>query len=172
MNTSPRPEMLDARIRSDLRRAFDRAAQDAGLPLLVVPQAEDLFRRFADHYLSHRALPRRARRTIERRWARSVATLALLLALGEAPAFAATIPVDGIGCTLVDAITAANSDNAVGGCTAGSGTDTIVLPAAGSTTLTELLSHSSTRPSPPIDPKATVAASGTREAPSPSFIAR
>ncbi|MGQ0593496.1 MAG: choice-of-anchor Q domain-containing protein [Gammaproteobacteria bacterium] len=132
MNTSHHPEMPDIRIPSDLRRAFEHAAEDAGLPLIVLPQAEDLFRRFADHYLPLRALPRRARRALERRRAGSIAALALLLALGEAPAWAATIPVDGIGCTLVEAITTANSDSPVGGCTGGSGADTIVL-AAGST---------------------------------------
>ena len=60
-----------------------------------------------------------------------MATVALLLALAQAPAFAATIQVDGNVCTLVAAITAANSDNPVGGCTAGSSAD-IDLP-AGST---------------------------------------
>ena len=64
-----------------------------------------------------------------------MATLALLLALGQAPAFAATIPVDGSDCTLVEAITAANSDDPVGGCTAGSDPDTIVLPAGSTHTL-------------------------------------
>jgi len=135
MNTSHHPEMPDTRIPSDLRRAFEHAAEDAGLPLPILPQTDDLFRRFADHYLPLRALPRRARRALERRWARSVGTLALLLALGQAPAWAATIPVDGIGCTLVEAITAANSDSPVGGCTAGSGADTIVLPAGSTHTL-------------------------------------
>ncbi len=136
MNAAPRPELPDTRIPSDLRRAFDRAALDAGLPLLVLPQAEDVFRRFADHYLSFCALPRRARRALERRFARSVATLALLLALGQAPAFAATIQVDGSVCTLVEAITAANSDNPVSGCPAGSGAeDTLVLPPGSTHTL-------------------------------------
>ncbi len=135
MNASSHPEFLDTRIPSDLRRAFDRAAQDAGLPLLVLPRTEDVFRRFADHYLSLRALPRRTRRALERRWARPVATLALLLALGGAPAFAATIPVDGSVCTLVDAITAANNNSPMGGCTAGSGADTLVLPPGSTHTL-------------------------------------
>lgn len=48
MNASSHPEMLDTRI-PDLRRAFDRAASKVGLPLPILPQAEDLFRRFADH---------------------------------------------------------------------------------------------------------------------------
>jgi hypothetical protein len=42
---------------------------------------------------------------------------------------AATIAVDGSTCTLVDAVAAANSDSAVGGCAAGSGADTLQLGA-------------------------------------------
>jgi hypothetical protein len=61
--------------------------------------------------------------------------VALLLALGQAPAFAATLNVSG-GCTLVDAITAANTDNAIGLCPAGSGADTIVLRQSSTHTLT------------------------------------
>ena len=42
---------------------------------------------------------------------------------------AATIVADGTTCTLVDAITSANTDTATGGCTAGSGADVIELTA-------------------------------------------
>jgi len=47
---------------------------------------------------------------------------------------AATITVSD-SCTLVDAITAANTDTATGGCPAGSGADTIVLPPGSTQTL-------------------------------------
>lgn len=57
----------------------------------------------------------------------ALAGLALTLLLTSAPAQAATIPADGTTCTLVDAITAANTDTATGGCTAGNGADTIEL---------------------------------------------
>jgi len=53
-------------------------------------------------------------------------TLAVLLVLSH-PLWAATIIVDETTCTLVDAITAANTDTATGGCPAGSGADTIEL---------------------------------------------
>jgi predicted outer membrane repeat protein len=53
--------------------------------------------------------------------------LALLLLLLSHPLWAATIIVDETTCTLVDAVTAANTDAAVGGCPAGSGADTIEL---------------------------------------------
>jgi hypothetical protein len=44
--------------------------------------------------------------------------------------------VNGTTCTLVNAITAANNNTATGGCTAGLGADTIVLPANSTQTLT------------------------------------
>ena len=40
-----------------------------------------------------RRLPRKARRALQRRWRGSLAPVALLLALGEAPALAATLTV-------------------------------------------------------------------------------
>jgi hypothetical protein len=43
------------------------------------------------------------------------------------PVLAAVITVDNSTCNLVDAITAANTDSAAGGCPAGSGADTVVL---------------------------------------------
>ncbi|MBA2492295.1 MAG: hypothetical protein H0V34_11550 [Gammaproteobacteria bacterium] len=66
-----------------------------------------------------------------------MAGVALLLALGQAPALAAAINVGG-GCTLVNAITAANTNNAIGRCRAGRGADTIVLPANSKHTLTQV----------------------------------
>jgi hypothetical protein len=64
------------------------------------------------------------------------AGLALLIALGQAPALAATIIVTG-GCTLIRAIVAANNDTtASGNCTKGRGADKIVLPRNSTQTLT------------------------------------
>ena len=77
------------------------------------------------------------RRALQRHWGVPLATLALWLALGQLPALAATIPVGG-ACTLVEAITAANTDTATGGCPAGSGADTIVLPPGSTQTLTKV----------------------------------
>lgn len=78
------------------------------------------------YYRQLKALPRRLRRMLQRRYARSLTGVALLLALGQAPALAATITVGG-SCTLVDAITAANTDLATGGCPAGNSSDVIAL---------------------------------------------
>ncbi len=61
--------------------------------------------------------------------------LAVLVALSH-PVWAATIIVDETTCTLVDAITAANTDSSIGGCPAGSGADIIQLNAH--VTLTEV----------------------------------
>jgi hypothetical protein len=123
----------------------------------------ELFVRFAACYAELRALPRSARRALQRRLARSgelaaflpeylqnggrnlqhrmawsLAGAALLLALGQGVATAATITVttndpriipDG-QCSLVEAIVNANDDAATHpDCAAGSGADTIVLPA-------------------------------------------
>ena len=123
----------------------------------------ELFARFATCYAELRALPRSARRALQRQLARSselaailpeylqqggrrlqhrmawsLAGAALLLALGQGVATAATITVttndpriipDG-QCSLVEAIVNANNDAAThADCPAGSGADTIVLPA-------------------------------------------
>ncbi len=53
----------------------------------------------------------------------------LALALQTGAVRAAVIAVDGTTCTLVNAILSANTDAAVGGCTAGTGADTLVLGA-------------------------------------------
>jgi hypothetical protein len=96
----------------------------------------DLLPRFAAHYQQLKALRRRVRRSLQRQWKRSLAGLALLIALGQGPALAATINVGGT-CTLVRAIVAANNDTtASGNCTKGSGTDSIVLPSDSTQRLT------------------------------------
>src|SRR5215203_1749630 len=101
-----------------------------------VQQAPDLLPRFAAHYQQLKALRRRVRRSLQRQWKRSLAGVALLIALGQAPALAATINVSGT-CTLVRAIVAANNNTtASGNCRKGSGADTIVLPRGSTQTLT------------------------------------
>jgi hypothetical protein len=91
----------------------------------------------AAYHTRLQALPRRVRRALQRRLGLPLGTLALWLALGQLPALAATITVGG-ACTLVDAITAANTDAATGGCPAGSRADTIVLPPGSTQTLTTI----------------------------------
>jgi hypothetical protein len=107
------------------------------LPELMRDRSE-LTRRFTACYIELRALPRRVRRALQRQWRLPLAGVALMLVLGQEPAEAATIQV-GPKCTLVDAITAANTDRATGGCPAGQRADRIVLPAGSTQNLSTAL---------------------------------
>jgi FG-GAP-like repeat len=146
--------------------AWDSQVKEVGntpwLPGTLTECGDELFARFAACYAELRALPRGARRALQHRLARSseltailpeylqhggrrlqhrmawsLAGAALLLALGQGVATAATITVttndpriipDG-QCSLVEAIVNANNDAAThADCPAGGGADTIVLP--------------------------------------------
>lgn len=98
---------------------------------LLARQGGRVFHRFVYFYHRLEARPGQWRR-LQRRLGVGLAGAALLLALSGNPIAAkpsATIVVDGAVCTLADAITAANTDTATGGCPAGSGADTIDLQA-------------------------------------------
>ena len=88
---------------------------------------------------------------------------------------AATINVDGTSCTLIDAVTAANNDAPAGGCTAGSGADTLVLPAGSTHTLTAVNNYSYSYDStglPRVTSAITIAGNGstiTRDPGAPQF---
>ena len=103
------------------------------LAALLLRRPERLMPRFVAALTRLRALPRGYRRRLQRKAALSAAGAALILALAGSPllvptAHAAVITVDGVTCTLVDAITAANTNTVAGGCIAGdSGLDTIDL---------------------------------------------
>src|SRR5215217_4894216 len=113
-----------------------KAANNPKLKQQCLQRESELLPQFAEHYEKLKTLPRRMRRSFQRQWRRSLAGLALLLALGQAPALAATINVGG-SCTLVRAIVAANNNTtASGNCRKGSGADTIVLPLHSTQTLT------------------------------------
>jgi hypothetical protein len=122
---------VDPQVLTLFQEELARAGAKPGL----APAGPALWPRFAGYYQGLTRLPRRLRRALQRRWRRSLGGIALLCALGQAPALAATISVGG-GCTLVDVITAANSDAPAGGCTAGSDADTIELPFGSTHTLT------------------------------------
>ena len=108
---------------------------------LVGYKSRDFLLRFAAHYQHLSALSRRMRRTLERRWKHTLSAIALLMTLGQTPAFAASIQVtpgtppsikaDG-KCSLIEAIVNANRNARPHlDCVAGAGAvDTIVLPAA------------------------------------------
>jgi len=159
---------------SEVLAAFHHELARAGQTPCLLGAGPALWPRFAAYYRSLARLPRRMRRSLQGRWRRSLGGLALLCALGQAPTFAATIEVDGTSCTLVDAITAANNDGPVGGCTAGSGADTIVLPANSIHTLTAVNNTADSSPNglPPIVSTITIAGNGstiTRDPAAPDF---
>ena len=136
-------------MRQELDHTFDQAISSAwqnelaatynrSLKQKLSQREGELQHRFAEHYEKLRSLPRRMRRSLQRQWKRSLAGLALLMALGQAPALAATINVGGT-CTLVNAVVAANNDTTAGGrCRKGRGADTIVLPRNSTQTLTQV----------------------------------
>src|SRR6266498_4053007 len=155
-------------------KAADRISWFADI---LTERSGELFSRFATCYAELRALPRGARRSLQRRlarsselaavlpeylqqggrrlqhrMARSLAGAALLLALGQGVATGATITVttndprivsDG-QCSLIEAIVNANNDAAThADCVAGSGADTIVLPANANVTLSAVHANNS-----------------------------
>jgi len=179
----------------------------------LTESGDELFARFAACYAELRALPRSARRALQRRIARSgelgavlskhfqlnerqqqhrmawsLAGAALLMALGQGVATAATIIVttsnpnivaDG-QCSLVEAILNANNDGGTHvDCAAGSGADTIVLPTNANITLSNAygtLSYGTlySRPVglPPIASQITIEGNGAiiaRQANAPDF---
>jgi hypothetical protein len=156
-------------------------------------QNADLFSRFAACYAQLRSMPRGARRALQRKLARTVspecqrkiacslAGAALLLALGQGVAQAATIRVttkqpvinNGDGkCSLIEAIINANDDAAThADCPAGSGADTIVLPRKKTHRLTSSYPYS-LNGLPVITSQITIAGRGgkiVRDAAAPEF---
>ncbi len=126
---------------SDLFGVFTAELARAGAVTGLADSVSALWPRFAACYQGVSRLPRNARRALQRRWRSSLAGISLLYALGQVPAtLAAQIDVGASGCTLVDAITAANVDRQTNGCPAGSGPDTITLPAGSTQLLTAGLS--------------------------------
>jgi hypothetical protein len=115
------------------QQALAEVPQTPALSGALLRRRPDLFGRFAAWYGRLRSRPRAERRRWQRQLGLSLAGIALLLAVNGAPAGAAgpaaTISVDGVTCTLADAITAANTNVATGGCTAGGGADTLNLTA-------------------------------------------
>jgi hypothetical protein len=133
MRHAPRSSPLETRVQAAWQARLATAVKTPDVVSELVCRHE-LLPRVAAYYTQLQALPRRVRRALHRQLGLPLATLALWLALGQSPVLAATIAVGG-PCTLVDAITAANTDTATGGCPAGRGADTLVLPAGSTQTL-------------------------------------
>jgi hypothetical protein len=137
MRNTSRTSILESDVVAAWQEQIAAARQRPGLLPELTRRSDELLPRFAAYYTYLKALPHRVRKALQRQWRMPLAGVALMLALGQSPGLAATIPVGG-NCTLVDAITAANTDSATGGCPAGSGADTIVLPAGSTQTLTQV----------------------------------
>jgi hypothetical protein len=103
---------LDHGLLSAWQEAVARALKSPDLTLQLLQRETDLVPCFAEHYGKLKALPRKMRRGMQRQGKYSLAGIALLLALGQTQALAATINVDETTCALVNAITAANTDTA------------------------------------------------------------
>ena len=109
----PDADGLLAAWRQQLQTALSKPWLAAGW----LAQNRALLQRFTRTYDHLRQQPRPVRRRLQRQWGASLAGAALALALLNAPAHAIPggITVDGTSCTLVDAITAANTDATVDG---------------------------------------------------------
>ena len=87
------------------------------------------------HKTTSTYLPRPPQRRLRQPWPRVVHLLIIMGLISSGlfnlaqPAYAASITVNGTTCTLANAITAANTNTATGGCPAGSGADTLTLTA-------------------------------------------
>src|SRR5215208_6523155 len=66
-----------------------KATRNPSLKQQLSQSEGELLPRFAEHYQQLKTLPRRMRRSLQRHWKRSLAGVALLMALGQAPAMTA-----------------------------------------------------------------------------------
>ena len=109
--------LLHQRLSSRLMQAFWGNALDQ-----LLPQVKQILE-------SLLKAPRRTRRAYRKRFSSSLAGAAISLALlSPSPLQSATITVVSGGCTLIDAIDSANTNNSYNGCTAGDpGADTIII---------------------------------------------
>lgn len=115
-------------VLSAWREQFAQAIQDPALKQQLANHEQTLLPRFTAQYNELRSQPRRVRREMQRKWKRSLAGMALLLALGQTSALAATYSIaDGDVAGLIAAINAANAN---------SNFDTIQLAANSTFTLT------------------------------------
>ncbi|MBP7689829.1 MAG: hypothetical protein KA765_18070 [Thermoflexales bacterium] len=147
------------------------AAQRPWLAALLMRRKPDWLTRLA--HLAQRVhnLPRHTRRALRRKLASGLAAAALLLALAGTPtAYAVSITVgSGVGglltnsnCSLAEAIINANNDAGTWpDCAAGSGADTITLPASTTFSYATALSTDTLSALPDITSQITIEANGS-----------
>ncbi len=116
-----------------VRSALAATARDPWRASLFMHRLDSVRGRLSALHAWLAGAPRRMRRAWARRWATTGSLAALILALVSGTAGANNITVGTGGCTLADAITAANTDTATGGCGAGGGPDTITFDNANGT---------------------------------------
>ena len=97
-----------------LQELITEVLQSPWMDALLPAPGREVLRRARAIFQALRTPPRSTRRRWQRKLATSLAGASLMLALHSTPAQAENIIVNG-GCTLVDAITAANTDLALGG---------------------------------------------------------
>src|SRR5262245_1136782 len=131
--------LVDSHIRAAWQSALAAAKRPSGLLPLLVRQRQELLPRFAAVYQHLREVPRRVQRHLQRHSKDALAGVALVLTLGQGAAWADIINVNGTTCTLINAITTANTGVNTGGCVQTgtvSAADTIVLQPSSVHTLT------------------------------------
>ena len=74
----------DQGILSAWQQGLSETSKNTAFKQALLQQQGELLPCFVDHYQRLKALPRRIRRALQRQWKRSLAGLALLLALGQA----------------------------------------------------------------------------------------
>ncbi len=162
----PKRVTQDGTVLEAWREQVTAATETPWLAQELVRRGDALLPQFTSWYTYLRRLPRRTRRALQRQAALSLGGMALLFALGQAPAQAALLEVDGATCNLVNAITAANTDTATNGCPAGSGPDILRLEPPGRTITLTQADHTGDRGSsglPVITSHITITGPGTIE---------
>jgi len=145
MSSSPPIVGFDAYVGAAFDEAWSSVLETCARAPLSRRDRHELLPVFATHYRRLAALPRRSRRLMQRQWKHRLAAIALLMVMGQSPAWSAIIDVtpgtppsikaDG-RCSLIEAIVNANRDRRTHlDCVAGAGTDTILLPANSQQTL-------------------------------------
>jgi hypothetical protein len=133
MTRQPQRVLPDTTVLDAWQEQVSAATKTPWLARELVQRGDALLPQFAAWYHRLRRLPRHTRRALQRRAALSLGGIALLFALGQGPAQAAVLEVNEVTCTLANAITAANTDTATGGCPTGSGADILRLEPPGRT---------------------------------------
>jgi hypothetical protein len=138
----PPKNSSDQNIFSAWQEGVSGASKNTSRKQQLLRLESELLPCFAEQYQALISLPRRMRRSLQRKWKQSLAGVALLLVLGQAPALAATINVGG-SRTLARAITTANAATTAGEtCTKGTtGADTINLAAGTKPTFSKPISY-------------------------------